>query len=261
MLDDAGLTDPVLFIYRNNAAVVLGKNQNPWREAAVSRLDELGVKLARRVSGGGTVFHDQGNINVSCIVPRDRYDRCAMLRTWIAGLAAAGIKATVVGNTSLAVDGLKVSGAAFCYRRDKVLHHGTLLWETDLKLLHAALVPDLPGIRTRAVPSAPMPVGNLRSITNSPSPQEVIKAMESVISDAWGGRIVGTYDALLHAGLNERAERMRSKQWLLNATPDFECEIDGAVVAGHRGIIQAAQHERLRMWVGRSFEALLVATA
>ena len=160
---DAAPSEPVVLIYRNTPAVVIGKNQNPWRECSVSRLDALGVKLARRITGGGTVFHDAGNLNIACILPRAMYRRDEVLRLTINGLARLGIVAEIAGSTSLAVDGRKISGNAFCYRRDHVLHHGTLLWDADLEKLRAALVPDLPDIETRAVASVPMPVANLRT--------------------------------------------------------------------------------------------------
>ncbi len=228
---DAAPSDPVVFIYRNDPAVVLGKNQNPWRECAVSRLETLGVKLARRISGGGTVYHDRGNLNVACILPRERYRRDDVLQRYIDGLARAGVTAEIAGGTSLAVAGRKVSGNAFCFRRDHVLHHGTLLWEADLEALRAALVPDLPEIETRAVASNPMPVVNLSDLLPNHTMETLSHALVAALAMAWGPAVRD--DALPDPG--DRVARLKSWEWIFGATPDFVHEnrqVHRGVVAG-----------------------------
>jgi lipoate-protein ligase A len=253
MLDDAVLVDPVVFIYRNDDAVVIGKNQNPWRECAVSKLHALGVALARRVSGGGAVYHDRGNVNISCIVPRDRYDRCDMLRAWIEGLAASGVVATVSGNTSLTVDGRKISGSAYCYRRDKVMHHGTVLLDANLPRMREALIPDLPDVETRAVASVPMPVANLAELRGGMPASQVVDQLVHSIASRWGGAHTGLYDPFEFSSYPERLRRMKDPAWIYLATPDFSCRLDGREVFVHRGVIARVDGEERHPWVGRMF--------
>lgn len=233
LLDDATLTEPVVFIYRNDDAVVIGKNQNPWRECAVSRLDELGVKLARRVSGGGAVYHDPGNLNISCIVPRERYQRCEMLKLFIRGLAGIDVSARIENSTSLVAGEKKISGNAFCYRRDKVLHHGTFLCEANLEKLRAALVPDLPEMETRAVASVPMPVMNLGERAKG---DVLVKAIIDALSTEWGTAKAPEQVPFRREDIAARVERMRSWEWLYGTTPDFSVRRDGRVVTVHRGL-------------------------
>ena len=226
---DAAPSEPVVLVYRNDSSVVIGKNQNPWRECAVSRLESLGVKLARRITGGGTVFHDAGNLNIACILPRAMYRRDEVLRLTINGLARLGVAAEITGSTSLAVDGRKISGNAFCYRRDHVLHHGTLLWEADLEKLRAALVPDLPDIETRAVASVPMPVANLRALLPGHTIVSLADAVIATLSEAWGS--AERDDRFPEIG--DRIDRLKTWDWIYGSTPDFTC----SDVQVHRGLI------------------------
>lgn len=252
LLEDTALEVPCVFIYRNDSAVVLGKNQNPWKECAVSRLEAMGVALARRVTGGGTVFHDAGNLNIACILSRNLYRRDEVLSAWAAGLSRLGIRAGIEGTTSLAVGGRKVSGNAFCYRRDRVLHHGTLLWDSDLELLRDALVPELPGISTRAVASLPMPVVNLSTLLPGRTLDDVEASVLAGLSNYWGSR--ASEGSVLEAGPDhqQRIERLRSWAWRFGTTPDFHVALGGVDYDVHRGMIRGCSRPEL---VGHPFHA------
>lgn len=155
---------PVLYFCINDPAVVVGKNQNPWRECDPATIRREGVALARRISGGGTVYHDPGNLNYSLILPRNGYHSDETFQQVLRALRAVGITAEVMPGNSLGVGGLKFSGNAFCYRPSAVLHHGTLLVKSDVDRLHRYLQPALPDIESRAVASKPARVVNLSEL-------------------------------------------------------------------------------------------------
>ncbi|HMP88584.1 MAG TPA: biotin/lipoate A/B protein ligase family protein [Kiritimatiellia bacterium] len=245
---------PTVLIYRNAPSVVLGKNQNPWRECAVSRLDELGVTLARRVSGGGAVFHDDGNVNISCIIPRDKYQRCEMLNLFIKGLARGGIKSSVSGGTSLVYeDGRKISGNAFCYRRNNVLHHGTLLWKSNLELLRKSLIPEVAEMLTRAVASVPMPVVNLSDVVMHIPLDEVVGHILDKLSGKWGRIELDDGEFIKREELANKSQKLSQWDWVIGATPDFECSIGSHQVSVHRGRIERVNSATRHPWVGKSF--------
>ena len=158
---------PVLFFCINDPAVVVGKNQNPWRECDPATIRREGVALARRISGGGTVYHDPGNLNYSLILPRNGYHSDAIFQQVIHALRPLGLAAEIMPGNSLGVGGLKFSGNAFCYRPSAVLHHGTLLVKSDVERLHRYLQPALPDIESRAVASKPARVVNLSELCPS----------------------------------------------------------------------------------------------
>ena len=126
----------VLLLWRNRPAVVVGCYQNICREVHMRALLDRGIPVVRRMSGGGTVYHDLGNLNYTLISdqtgPLD-YDRC--LEPVIRALNALGVPAHKNRTCDIAVDGKKISGSAQKIAGGRVLHHGTLLFDSDLSLL------------------------------------------------------------------------------------------------------------------------------
>ncbi len=119
--------DVCLFLYVNAPSVIIGQNQNPYRECDLSAMAEDHVRLARRISGGGAVYHDLGNLNYSFHTPVQTYDPTAETEMICRTLSSFGISAVPSGRNDLTVDGRKCSGSAFCRRGNRQLHHGTLL--------------------------------------------------------------------------------------------------------------------------------------
>ena len=126
----------VLLLWRNRPAVVVGCYQNICREVHMRALLDRGIPVVRRMSGGGTVYHDLGNLNYTLISdqtgPLD-YNRC--LEPVIRALNALGVPAHKNRTCDIAVDGKKISGSAQKIAGGRVLHHGTLLFDSDLSLL------------------------------------------------------------------------------------------------------------------------------
>ena len=101
----------VLLLWRNDPAVVIGRHQNPWVEVNVEAAEDAKIDVARRNSGGGTVYHDKGNLNCTFFTPRDGYDRKSNLETICRALDRQfGIKAEVTPRLDVTLDGYKVIG-------------------------------------------------------------------------------------------------------------------------------------------------------
>ena len=161
LLDNGEDVSPALIFSVNQRCVVVGKNQVPWRECHTGALRADQVPVARRVSGGGTVYHDEGNLNYSLILPREYYCSEEALALVCNGLSTLGIPVQKGPHSGLFVDGRKISGSAFCFRRGYVLHHGTLLVQADLERLRHYCQPALPGLVSKAIGSRPASVANL----------------------------------------------------------------------------------------------------
>ena len=128
--------DEVLLLWRNRPAVVVGCYQNICREVHVRALLEQNVPVVRRMSGGGTVYHDLGNLNYTLITGQSGaldYDRC--LAPVLRALNALGVPAQKSRTCDMTVDGKKISGSAQKIANGRVLHHGTLLFDADLTRL------------------------------------------------------------------------------------------------------------------------------
>lgn len=154
MYEHTNIVNPVLFLWRNKPTIIIGKHQNPWKECRVQLLEQDGVVLARRRSGGGCVYQDLGNSVFSFLNPISDFSKedykTMNNEVLLAGLKKLGIHdAEATGRNDLCVGGRKVSGSAYKLslgKRDgsgrKALHHGTMLLNLDLTALERYLSPN-----------------------------------------------------------------------------------------------------------------------
>jgi lipoate-protein ligase A len=144
----------------------------------------MGIPIARRISGGGAVWHDAGNLNFCLITFRGEYRQIDVFGQTIDALRDLGICACLQNTNSLVADGRKISGTAFCFRGAGVLHHGTLLIHSDLDSLRCALHPALPELETRAVPSRPAEVANTSEFAPTITHEDAIRALARHFANA-----------------------------------------------------------------------------
>ncbi|KAJ7068819.1 Lipoyltransferase and lipoate-protein ligase [Mycena amicta] len=160
---------PLLFLYHNDPCVVIGRNQNPWKEVNLEALRARKVPLVRRRSGGGTVYHDLGNTNFSIHLPRRTFDRKATANIVLRAVRALGIPAARINERNdiyVSSDKMNayVSGSAYKIVSKRAYHHGTMLLSSRLDMLGDLLHVDKPTMRTAGVASLRAPVTNLHSL-------------------------------------------------------------------------------------------------
>lgn len=258
LLEEVHGQGPMLFLWRAGPAVVIGKNQNPWRECAVRRLKECGIPLARRVSGGGTVWHDPGNLNYAILVPRETYEPDRAWRVVLRALEAEGIAARREGKSNLCAEGRKFSGTAFAFKRGYTLHHGTLLIAADLTRLREFLRADFPQMETRAVASVPAPVVNL----SERAPHLTVERLEQRLIEAFQGEYGSDAESArfwmaeqLEAVAAARYARQRTDAWIFQHTPPFELGVSGCRLTVRKGRVEQSEQPE---WTGRLFHELAV---
>ena len=167
----------LLYLWQSENAVVIGRNQNPWKECRPGLLERENTKMVRRASGGGTVYHDRGNLNFSFIIDRDFYDRERQLRVILRAVRSFGIEASINSRYDLIVQGKKFSGSAHRFKKTTALHHGTLLLEVDKKNLYRYLKPSLHTIHGTSTPSIRSEVINLAEMPLSISVNDLKHAI------------------------------------------------------------------------------------
>ena len=156
--------EDIFFVYRNEDAVIVGKHQNAHAESNALFLHEQHIPLYRRISGGGTVFHDKGNLNYGFISHTKAPAQVSFNRfsnLIIGFLKSIGIDANKNQRNSIETQGLKISGTAEHIFKNTVLHHGTLLFSSNLDLLSNSLASHPERYQHKAVPSVRSKVGNL----------------------------------------------------------------------------------------------------
>ena len=158
-------------LWQNEPTVVIGKNQNVFAEINVDYTNEHRIHIARRITGGGAVYHDLGNLNYSYISNKEGsgIDFERFSRPIIEALQNMGITAELSGRNDIMVGEKKISGNAQTHYKDRVLHHGTLLFDTDLDKLSGALRPDEKKIQAKAIKSIRSRVANIKSFLNTDS--------------------------------------------------------------------------------------------
>ena len=156
--------EEIFLLWRNSRSVILGRNQNAYAEVNLPFVEEHGIPVVRRLTGGGAVFHDLGNLNFTFIVPRARCPELDFARFVLPVaqvLRELGVPAELSGRNDLVADGRKISGNAQCVWRDHVLHHGTLLVSADLSFMNGALRADADKLKSKGIKSVRSRVGNL----------------------------------------------------------------------------------------------------
>jgi lipoate-protein ligase A len=244
---------PVFFLWQSDCAVVMGKNQNPWRECRLDLMREEGVPLARRISGGGTVYHDAGNLNYCVIVDRTRYREEQAYEMVSQALETFGVYAEKTGKSNLSVNGLKFSGNAFCFRKGRALHHGTLLLNTDLERLNRYLGSMFDSIETHAIRSVPAEVGNLNLEIEAVS----AALRKSFLAQYGGGGLVQWADAdLNYTELTLLVQKHISADWQFGATPRFTMEWQGRQIEIEKGLVKNKVDGDALVRDGQSFAEL-----
>jgi len=161
--------DEYLILGVNEPSVIIGKHQSGHREVNTRFVNENHIPVIRRITGGGTVFHDRGNLNFSFIRHSEsgkQVDFRKYTRPVIDFLSSLGVNAKFEGKNDLRVDGYKVSGNAEHIYHNRVLHHGTLLFRSSLDTLRNSIRKDTSKYTSRAVPSNPSSVMNLYEMMN-----------------------------------------------------------------------------------------------
>lgn len=169
---------PFFYLWRNAPSVIIGLNQNACAEVNIGYLENNGIKLARRVTGGGAVYHDLQNMNYTII------GRNVTPAPFVEALRSLGVPAELSGRNDIFVDGRKVSGYARRVSKDREIVHGTMMYDVDIDTLIKAL--DVPGskLSSKGVSSVRSRVANLKDyLSQFTSLDEVQAAISEAMSD------------------------------------------------------------------------------
>ncbi|CAG0915242.1 unnamed protein product [Notodromas monacha] len=226
-----------LLLWRNSPCVVVGRHQNPWVEANADFCAEKRIPIARRNSGGGTVYHDLGNLNCTFFTSRDEYDRKAnleMIRTAV--WDTYGLDLVVNKRDDIEWRGQKVSGTAAKLGRDVAYHHCTVLVHSDRSMLQKALRTGgvKGGYESKATISVPAKTACLREAEPSARVSDVMNAigrvfLQNPIEDKHGNTVpseAGGYQLLNPSdywfpGLGSTRRDLASWDWVYGKTPNF----------------------------------------
>lgn len=224
LLDSQNNFTSILFLWQSTTSIVIGKHQNPWKESLVDDLKEANIPIARRISGGGTVFHDLGNLNYTFITDRKRYNSDDVYKMIFHAINDFGLKGEIEEKSNLCIDGQKFSGNAFTFRKNRAMHHGTLLVNADLNSMRKYLKPQFKNIETKAVSSRPASVINLHELNNQITIETLLTSIEKNFIELFGDskNITHWNDSNFdNAIIANIAKRLSSKEWIFEKSPKW----------------------------------------
>ena len=206
-----------LFLWQASDTVVLGMNQNPFSECDLKKLEKDGVKVSRRITGGGAVFHDLGNVNFSFIAPKKFYDEAKQFDVVLSSLKKVGINAELTGRNDVAVSVFKVSGNAFYKGKTRCIHHGTLLVSSDLNKLSSYLTPSHYKLEKRGVSSVKSRVKNLVFFNETISPKVAITNLYEAFCEKYPTATTGRIEDYLTTNeINEEIKKISSTEYIFS---------------------------------------------
>jgi len=214
---------PVLYLWRNRRTVVIGQNQNPYAECNLERLLADGGYLMRRTTGGGAVYHDDGNINFSFVAPPALYDQQRHYEVIRRALHDFGLEAEVSGRNDLLCGGRKFSGNAFSKGRCNWLHHGTLLINGNIDDLSLYLKVKPVKLQKHGVKSVQSRVVNLAELAPITS-QNIVPHLVAAFEELYGpqGDPVPFEEIIQRPGVQTLYRKYSSDEWLYGRWRTFE---------------------------------------
>lgn len=250
-------SNSLLLFYVNKPCLVIGRNQNPWREVSPSSQ----LPLFRRSSGGGTVYHDEGNLNWALIVPRALHDKDLELESMALAISSLGYdvrpgpRGGLYCGDSSPHPGCKVTGTARRFGVSNVLHHGTLLVQSDLTALQSSLggIETEEDISLASVSAHPV---NITSIGPQSDPGKIAAGIAKALGQPEICPLPPELiDRLL---LVQEMELLASEAWVYGATPRFKLKVptiggDQFLSVEKGTVVGSGVDPTKDPWIGRTF--------
>ena len=205
----------VLYLWKNRRTVVIGQNQNPFGEVNVDALEADGGYLMRRRTGGGAVYHDDGNLNFSFVVPKALYDQQRQFSVIQRAVESFGLHTELSGRNDILAEGRKFSGNAFSKGQKNDLHHGTLLISGDMSDLARYLKPKPAKLQKHGVQSVRSRVVNLAELNPEITPESIAPRLRAAFEGVYGGcaEEVSFEDVIRRPEVRRLYEEFASDEW------------------------------------------------
>lgn len=224
MCDDG----PILYLWQNERTVVIGRNQEPRRECRAALLEAEGGHLARRLSGGGAVYHDLGNLNFSFLARREDYDVPKQLGVICRAMESLGLPAVPSGRNDLEIDGRKFSGNAFYERNGRYCHHGTVMIDVDRAALDRYLTVPEKKLASKGVASVQARVVDLRELVMDVTVEKVKAALLAAFEHIYGEKCRKMDISMLDGdALKAGEDRFRDRAWIYGKRHGTQEDTDG----------------------------------
>ncbi len=246
-----------LFLWRNDKTVVIGRFQNPWSECNTQKMEEDGIRLARRQSGGGAVYQDLGNTNFTFLSSKASFDKAVNNQIIIKALAHFGVEAFASGRNDIMAktsDGdKKISGSAFKETKDRSFHHGTLLIKANMENLGLYLRPNPKKLESKGITSVRARVTNLTELNSAINHEALCERIIHEFFQHYKSSAsieILDFDTLkLRPNLNDYFLKLSDWNWRFGEAPQFNHQMTERFDWGlvevhldvHKAVVEKAQ--------------------
>ncbi|MCJ8013608.1 lipoate--protein ligase [Paenibacillus sp. KQZ6P-2] len=221
LLKNVRQDEVILYLWQNEKTVVIGRNQNPYLECDVSELTARGIHLARRISGGGAVYHDLGNLNFTFIYNESNKNLEKQLNVIKKAVETFGVAVELSGRNDLTIQGQKFSGHAFYAESGNEFHHGTLMVDVELSQLAKVLKPSKLKMEAKGITSVKSRVVNLKKLNPSFSVDKLIELLTIYFTEAYGE----TCKPLIYNSKNytpTNLNKYNDPKWIYGESPKYD---------------------------------------
>lgn len=211
----------ILYLWQNDKTVVIGRNQNPFLECDVKKLLSDGGYVARRLSGGGAIYHDLGNLNFTFVSKNLDNDIERQSKVIIEAVSKFGISSEASGRNDILTSGKKYSGHAYYEEDDKSFHHGTLLLDVDLDYLESILNPSELKLKSKGISSVRQRVVNLSALNKAINITSMHKSIKESFEECYG-----EFSSIYTYGSDNYRpkyfEVFSDENWIYGESPSYE---------------------------------------
>ncbi|MBO8159828.1 lipoate--protein ligase [Thermosyntropha sp.] len=222
-------SETIFYFYQNRPTVVVGRNQNTFEEVNLDFVKERGIEVVRRISGGGAVYHDFGNLNFTFVADAADdvgFDFTRFTRPVIKALDKIGIKAEHTGRNDITIEGKKFSGNAQFRYKNRVMHHGTILFDVNIEDMVAALNVSPDKIISKGVQSVRSRVTNISEHLKSPISLEEFKEIltQTILEEEDFNQEYNLTEKDLKAINELRDNKFKTWEWVYGFSPAFNVQ-------------------------------------
>jgi len=259
--------DDVLMLWQSEPSVIIGKHQNLMAEVDLGYTNKADIPVIRRISGGGTVYHDLGNLNYTLIRNEENHERLIDFKQFsmpvIEFIKTLGIEASFEGKNNLVINGKKFSGNSAHVFKNRVMHHGTLLFNTNLTKLEKVIRPSIAQISDKSVKSIRAEVINLSDALNYYlSMDEFRQNLTGFLKNYYGIKRVYKLKEKDKTAINTLIdEKYAVAKWNYGYSPayEFENKIEGyhLLIKVKNGIIEQIELKGIEQQIVNKFKGVM----
>lgn len=222
LLHEVGDDELILYLWRNEKTVVIGRNQNIYAEVNLKELEKIGGYPTRRLSGGGAVYHDEGNINFTFVAQTPHFNTERQTEIVLNAIRSLGFDAQKTGRNDLTIDGRKFSGHSFYKTGNRQFHNGTVLINTNPEIMSKVLTPSIEKLQSKGVKSVRSRTVNLAEL----DPSITWKTVQDALIQSFK-------DYILSEGNNQQLTVNSQRSTINGQKLEFELESESTVRANN----------------------------